>query len=217
VNELKIALISDECVVVDKPGGMLSVPGRDGRRETRPVVSFALEKQLNRQVFPVHRLDQEVSGALLFAFNANAHRELCQAFEARGVKKVYRALSEKLTELPEGECRWDGKILRGKKRAYDAPHGKDSLTIARCLGVDNKLGQPLSSWELYPHTGRGHQLRFHMARAGFPIVGDELYGSTIPFLTGAIALRSMSIIFPSQSRAAKILGNDGAVRVGDLW
>ncbi len=188
---------SDVFIAVDKPAGWLSVPSRWGERDARPCLGRRLEADLGSRLFPVHRLDEEVSGIILFARTAPAHAAASGWFEARQVGKHYEAW----TESPAGAvpapfaATWRARLLRGKKRAYESPHGKDSETVARMVGPARGLAPPALAWELDPVTGRSHQLRFDLARHGYPILGDALYGASRPFLPAAIALRCVRLRF----------------------
>ena len=173
--------------MVDKPAGWLVIPGRRAD-DPRPVLKRWLEEQHGR-VWTVHRLDEPVSGLLVFARDAATHKALNRLFEDRQVSKVYRATTSGRRE--PGELVWDAPLRRGKKRTYVADHGKPSRTRARCLGPSE---QGLE-WELHPQTGRTHQLRVHCAHAGFPIAGDALYGSEIVREDG-IALRAVRLTIP---------------------
>ncbi|MGZ3772581.1 MAG: RluA family pseudouridine synthase, partial [Bdellovibrio sp.] len=104
---------------------------------------------------------------------------------------------------------WKSCILRGKRRAYESPQGKPSLTLAKYLNVDENQ---YLMWDLQPVTGRSHQLRFDLSRHGFPIVGDKLYGSNIELKNDSIALRSYEIDFSKVSEA-KEFGLPAVIRV----
>lgn len=189
---MKILFQNQHFVILDKPANMLSVPGRFADDE-RPVVGSLLQQQLQTQVFPVHRLDFEVSGILLFALSAAAHSAANQWFEKKTVKKIYQALSAG-TEPSEKKMQWKSKLLRGKKRTFESPAGKSALTLAT---FQKKTSQGLF-WYLEPVTGRSHQLRYEMAKHLFPIHGDTLYGSQQTWPQG-IALRACQIEFPPEA------------------
>jgi tRNA pseudouridine32 synthase/23S rRNA pseudouridine746 synthase len=165
-------------VVIDKPAATLSVPSRMGRSDPRPVAGIILQEQLGCRIFPVHRLDEDTSGLIMFALNPEASRAANLWFENHEIIKTYEALSTPMAlhdfDRWAAEHTWENRILRGKKRAYESNHGKPSITKARCIvpSSENK-----SVWHLQPITGRSHQLRYEMARHGFPIAGDTLYGS----------------------------------------
>jgi tRNA pseudouridine32 synthase/23S rRNA pseudouridine746 synthase len=172
----------------------LTTPSRFSSDDQRPVLGRILEEVTSKRIWPVHRLDFEVSGLVLFATSEEAHRAANLAFEHRLVKKNYRALSskclsEELFEL-ERSYLWESVIAKGKKRAYEATFGKPSQTRAVLLAS----GQKHMLWSLSPLTGRSHQLRFELSKRKMPIVGDKLYGSIESFEKG-IALQSVSLEF----------------------
>ncbi len=179
---------NDSFVAVDKPAGVLTTPSRQGEADPRPCLGLELQAALGVRLWPVHRLDVEVSGLVVFALHAEAHRAASAWFEGRDVHKVYEALTERgRGEPPAAEVEWRSLLLRGKKRAYESPHGKEALTRARCVGPrDGWLG-----WRLEPLTGRPHQLRVHLAGHGFPIAGDVLYGATLAYPGPGIGLRAV--------------------------
>ena len=185
-------------LIIDKPAEVLSVPSRTGEKDPRPVAGIMMQELLGKKIYPVHRIDEDVSGLLMFALTADAHRTANQWFEKHEVVKTYEALSlpiesdrEKWTALQLWTC----KLMRGKKRAYEAEFGKDSSTRAQCVG-ENREGR--SVWHLQPLTGRSHQLRYEMTRHGFPIDGDSLYASQMPVRLGAgISLRAFRLDFSS--------------------
>jgi tRNA pseudouridine32 synthase / 23S rRNA pseudouridine746 synthase len=197
---------NSDFIVADKPAGWLSVPSRAGASDTRICLGIRIQEEKGR-VWPVHRLDLEVSGLILFARNEEAHRLASLAFEQRRVSKSYEALSalepvetyssahEELmpwTTFESGVI-WECKLTRGKKRAFQSPHGKESRTRAKCLGAISKEACLL--WNLEPLTGRSHQLRYEMSRHGFPILGDELYGAKTSWASEGIALRAVKLDF----------------------
>lgn len=195
---MKILFQNENFVALEKPAGWLTTPARTGAADPRPVLGLELQKFLGMQIFPVHRLDFEVSGLVLFALNAKAHSEANSLFEGKKVQKIYQALTEnKNPTVPKvGETfEWKSRILRGKKRAYESPHGKPSLTLAQFIGEsDGRL-----KWELKPVTGRSHQLRFDLSRHGYPIVGDVLYGAQKTANENKIELRSLSLEFKDEN------------------
>jgi tRNA pseudouridine32 synthase/23S rRNA pseudouridine746 synthase len=204
---------------------MLTVPGRFGDGDGGPSLGRALEQQLGQRLWPVHRLDREVSGLVLFARDAQAHRQASAAFEGRRVDKQYEALTEGAALIVScpAEFTWNSRLVRGKKRAFEAPHGKPALTRAEALarvaaGPWLAPASPVPSppqlvrWRLYPETGRAHQLRVHLARAGFPVAGDALYGAHTRLIQPeAIALRSVRLAFTEQDGQA--LGISAAIEL----
>jgi tRNA pseudouridine32 synthase/23S rRNA pseudouridine746 synthase len=128
----------------------------------------------------------------MFAKSPEAHRAGNRWFETKVIEKTYIALTPG-TLLPSEKMgvpfEWKCLMLRGKKRAYEAPHGKEALTRGVLLS-QNADGN--YRWHLNPVTGRSHQLRYELFRHGYPIIGDELYGSLEKFTAG-IALRAFEL------------------------
>lgn len=186
----KIVFENTHFVIVDKAALVLSVPSRLGETDPRPCLGHILEADLKCQIYPVHRLDFEVQGLIMYAKTTEAHRAGNKWFENKSISKTYVALTS--SEINPVEkvgvpFEWKCSLLRGKKRAYESPAGKKSITH----GVLVKKNY----WHLNPITGRSHQLRYELYRHGFPIIGDELYGSPMKFDRGGIALRAFEINF----------------------
>jgi tRNA pseudouridine32 synthase/23S rRNA pseudouridine746 synthase len=190
---MKIVFQNENFVIIDKPAEVLSVPGRF-KEDDRPVAGLLLQEQIGQRIFPVHRLDFEVSGILVFALNPQAHTNANKWFENKGVTKIYQAYTEGVP--PKDQIfEWKSILLRGKKRVFESPHGKSSLTHAEFVSSDD-IGL---AWILKPITGRSHQLRYECSKHGFPIVGDTLYGSQKSWRDKGIALRAQVIQFPLEA------------------
>jgi tRNA pseudouridine32 synthase / 23S rRNA pseudouridine746 synthase len=189
--DLTIVLQTPNAILIDKPAEWLSIPGRDPK-DTRPVLGRILEEQLQTKIFPIHRLDAEVSGLILYGLTPEFHKEANALFENKQIKKTYQAFTNDGPFEKNQKMTWRSKILRGKKRTYEAAYGKDSLTDAE---VFNKTSSVLE-WRLNPVTGRAHQLRFELAKRECPILGDVLYGSKDTWSEPGIALRAVRIDFP---------------------
>lgn len=187
---ITVVFENDHCIAVDKPAQWLSVPGRDPK-DTRPILGRELESQLQRQIFPIHRLDAEVTGLIVYGKTADFHREANKLFENKKIQKTYQAFTDPGAFQKGQSVRWHSKLLRGKKRAYEANYGKSSLTEGT---VFDQSPQHLE-WRLNPLTGRSHQLRFELYKHDCPIWGDELYGSRKPWPDG-IALRALALDWP---------------------
>jgi 23S rRNA pseudouridine1911/1915/1917 synthase len=140
-----------------------------------------------------HRLDRPVSGVVLFARNTKAARRLAEQFQQRQVTKVYRAAVEGRVEPAEGT--WEDWLLkhadeaRAEVVAPATPGGRHAVLHYRLLAV----GPQGSLLELRPETGRMHQIRVQAAARGWPILGDALYGSRLPFGPPAEAPRDRTI------------------------
>ena len=168
---LSLQLCDEHFLVIDKPAGLLSVPGKGQGALDNLSTLLQLRYPEARSV---HRLDMATSGLMVFARSVTAHRQLSMAFERRLVHKRYLALVDGEPSQNEGEI--------------DVPLGADWPQRPR-QKVDREQGRPsLTRWrvlqrlpgstrlELEPVTGRSHQLRVHLQHIGHPIIGDTLYG-----------------------------------------
>lgn len=169
-EELRLIYEDEHLLAVDKPAGLLSVPGR------HPANRDCLITRL-QQDFPsariVHRLDMATSGLMLIALNPDSHRALGRLFEQRRVSKQYHAVvagrvaaHQGIIDLPLA-CDWP----RRPRQHIHFGHGKAAQTHYRRLEADAQQSRLLLS----PHTGRSHQLRVHCASLGHPILGCEFY------------------------------------------
>jgi tRNA pseudouridine32 synthase/23S rRNA pseudouridine746 synthase len=184
---------NDHFIIVDKRANILSVPSRMGEADPRICLGRLLEEDLVCRIYPVHRLDFEVQGLIMYALTPEAQRAANGWFENKHIQKIYSAITKSSGQFKAGETfEWTCKLLRGKKRAYESPAGKDSLTRARLISIDESGN---SHWELEPVTGRSHQLRYELFRHDETIIGDQLYGSTEIFKPAGIALRAFKIDF----------------------
>lgn len=187
---LAIVHADDALVVVDKPAGLLSVPGR-GADKADCAATRVQMRYTDARV--VHRLDMATSGLLLLARGTEMQRALSRAFEAREVVKRYAAVVTGIVESDDGEI--DLPLLadwpQRPRQKVDRRQGKPSLTRYRVLQRDPVSGT--TRLELQPITGRTHQLRVHLQAIGHPIVGDALYGrqDELGRLTPAPATRLM--------------------------
>lgn len=170
---LDVVFLDDTMVVVNKPSGLLAVPGRGEGRADCMVSRVCLRFE---DAMIVHRLDMATSGLLVLARGEAMQRALSMAFQDRRVSKRYVALVHGLLKEDAGVV--DLPLItdwpRRPMQMVCHERGKPSLTRYRVLGRDADRG--LSRVELEPVTGRSHQLRVHMLAVGHPIAGDPLYG-----------------------------------------
>ena len=173
---LEIVYQDDDLLVLNKPSGLLTVPGK------APEHQDCLERRVQR-VFPtariVHRLDMATSGLVVMALSADSQRHLNRQFELRQTKKHYIARLEGLLAVSHGSvqlpliCDWPNRPKQ--KVCYE--YGKPSLTHYQVLSRD----QHSSRLKLIPVTGRSHQLRVHLQWLGHPILGDKFYATAAAF------------------------------------
>jgi tRNA pseudouridine32 synthase/23S rRNA pseudouridine746 synthase len=171
--------VDDTLLVVDKPAGMLSVPGRgEGVTDnlvTRVTAVFA-------DALVVHRLDQATSGLMLFARGSAMQRALSLLFERRHVHKRYEAIVAGTPDAAEGEVDMPMRLdwPHRPRQVTDVFAGRPALTRWRALGPVARDDGAATRMALFPLTGRSHQLRVHMAFIGHPILGDDLYAPLPP-------------------------------------
>jgi tRNA pseudouridine32 synthase / 23S rRNA pseudouridine746 synthase len=174
-SDIDLLHVDEALVVVRKPAGLLSVPGRGPERAD--CVSARVQQHLP-DALVVHRLDMATSGLLLMARGAAAQRMLSAAFAERQVAKRYTAVVAGQIDADHGEvslpliCDWPNR----PRQMVDHARGKPALTRWRVLS--RQLAAGTTRIELEPVTGRSHQLRVHLQSIGHPIVGDELYAPT---------------------------------------
>jgi len=184
VTRLRVLFRSEGLVAVDKPPGMLVVPGRS--RDGAPTVRQRLEAELGQKLWVVHRLDRETSGVLLLALDAASHRAGSLAFERGQVRKTYLALVAPPLEAPRLVARALLPARRGRMRlAGPGEPGKPARTRLRPLEV-HRLGGLV---EAEPLTGRTHQIRLHLQAAGAPLLVDAQYGRPGPVTASALGGR----------------------------
>lgn len=202
IDEESIIYEDGSIIVADKPAGMLSVPGNTGQPSLMELLeeSSAEGKRLGRsRILPVHRLDMDTSGIIIYAKTEEAQRNLRQQFEARKIQKTYLAD----LDIPEKWPHREGEtgtislplapdILDRPRQKADTEKGKRAISEYRILSIRGKR----ASAELHPLTGRTHQLRVHAAHKhglGAPVIGDRLYGSAAS--SGRLHLHAASISF----------------------
>ncbi len=171
--DLPILYEDEAMIAIDKPSGLLSVPGRGSDRGDSALMRL---RAVYRDIQSVHRLDQDTSGILLFAKNAAVARVLQRCFESREVRKIYEAVVWGLVTADRGTIDlplW-GDPDRRPRQFVDWERGKAAVTEFEVL----ERGEEQTRVEFYPLTGRTHQLRLHaVAGLGGAIVGDRLYGA----------------------------------------
>jgi tRNA pseudouridine32 synthase / 23S rRNA pseudouridine746 synthase len=191
-------------LVVCKPAGLLSVPGRGADKQD---CAASRVQAAYSDALVVHRLDMATSGLMLFARGAEVQRLLSMAFERRAISKRYLAVVNGNVANDEGEINlplltdWPNRPLQ----KVDAENGKPSLTRYTVLSRDE--AQNSSRLLLEPVTGRSHQLRIHLRELGHPIWGDALYApASVLALSSRLLLHATFLSFshPATGEALQI-------------
>lgn len=195
-DAIDLLYADDALLVLDKPSGLLAVPGRGADKQD----CLAARVQARYpDALTVHRLDMATSGLVVMARGPAAQRALSKAFAAREVNKRYIAVvAGRLEAPPEDWGTIDLPIIvdwpNRPRRMIDRQLGKPSLTRWRVLAHDDATRT--TRVELEPVTGRSHQLRVHLRELGHPILGDALYAPPhIHAQAGRLLLHACSLCF----------------------
>lgn len=165
--------------IVNKPAGMLSVPGKGGAESVEAWLDHKYGAE--RCAKPAHRLDQDTSGLLVVTFGQESYKTMQRLFATREVKKTYAAeldgdyKARGLNKRGRIELPLSADILDRPRQRVDSVGGKEATTEYEFIGSSDSRSRIL----FYPLTGRTHQLRVHAASSeglGMPIIGDRLYG-----------------------------------------
>lgn len=217
--DLRCLHVDEDLLVLDKPAGLLCVPGRG---EDKQDCLSARAQRAWPDALVVHRLDQATSGIVLMARSAAVQRSLSHAFAQRQVHKRYQAVVHGRMAAPAGggweqidlpiAADWERRPLR----VVDAEHGKPSLTEWRVLAVESAFmpqtdaaeiqntevpedpedSTVVTRLELQPVTGRTHQLRVHLSAVGHAILGDMLYAdAAVQALSPRLLLHATRLAF----------------------
>jgi tRNA pseudouridine32 synthase/23S rRNA pseudouridine746 synthase len=176
-ENLPIIYEDEWLIAVNKPSGLLSVPGRYHDRQDSVLNRLRLLLPDGINIIPVHRLDMETSGIILLARSLPIYRELSRQFQHKSVKKVYEAVvvGNVINDCGEINLPLWGDPENRPYQQVNVEYGKPSLTRFQVIKREGNL----TRIELMPLTGRTHQIRVHAADQkglGIPILGDRLYG-----------------------------------------
>ena len=186
----------DWLVVVTKPSGLLSQPGRGAHLQDSLITRL---QRVESDLHLVHRLDRDTSGLVLLARGLESLRRCSALFAARKVSKLYEA---EVSGALQGSGRIDSRLARLERdppRYGVHPDGRSSLTLWRV----RRRGTNATRLWIRPLTGRSHQLRAHLAGIGHPILGDPIYGEQIE---GPMRLhaRALGFVHPFTGRRIRV-------------
>ena len=205
VKALEVVYEDEWLVAVNKPGGVLSVPGIVGGTS---VQQWLREEYLHcNELFVVHRLDMATSGVLLAAKSMEVYKEMQRQFASREVRKEYVALLDGVPSADEGiiELPLSADYENRPRQKVDHDGGKEAVTRYRVLDTLERDGRQCALVRFEPLTGRTHQLRVHAAhKCGLdtPIVGDGLYGNVATRLM--LHAASLEFVHPLSGVRTKI-------------
>ena len=168
----------DELLVIDKPSGIVVNRANTVLEKTiEDWVKETYHTTMDRAGI-VHRIDKETSGILLIAKTPEAFQELQRQFKERGVKKTYLALVHGKLVPEEGEINAPvGRLPWNPERFGIVPGGKEAITKYKAVSCQLSAvsNEQITLVELYPESGRTHQIRVHLKYINHPIIGDYLY------------------------------------------
>ncbi len=190
---LDILFQDKSLLVLSKPSGLLSVPGRGPDKQDS--LAWRVQQEYP-EALTIHRLDMETSGLVVMAKNTQIHRHMSLLFQERHVQKLYIAVVDGLIAQHDGNIDlplitdWPNR----PKQKIDHDSGKASVTHYKVIEQDSQLST--SRVELRPVTGRSHQLRVHMQSLGHAILGDRLYGcDRVQGMAGRLQLHACRLAF----------------------
>ncbi|MFM8886381.1 MAG: RluA family pseudouridine synthase [Chthoniobacterales bacterium] len=226
-DKFRVVAEGADWIAVDKPAGLLTHPTRPDGAPTlwdglRALLAYELANR--GQLSIITRLDRETSGLVLLALTPSRARALSIEMQRGGIEKEYAAIvqghpewEEKVVDAPiirQGEAR-DSKIWL--KRCVDQ-RGAEARTELHVQKRFVSGGRPMALVRAVPLTGRTHQIRVHLAHAGFPVVGDKIYGAReeayLEFIeTGWTPKLAAELVLPRHAlHACALVFRDGAER-----
>lgn len=158
----------DDIIVLNKPGGLLSVPGVRNKDSAYGRLTSEVG-----ELHIVHRLDQDTSGVIVYARHKDALRYLQQQFEHRKTTKTYEALVDGHVQASSGCINLPIKVDWPNRPLQMISHSEGRYALTRWKRMSSE--QNRTRMALFPNTGRSHQLRIHMQQIGHPIIGDPFY------------------------------------------
>ena len=169
---IEVIAQDDELIIINKPSGLLSVPGRQ-------IHESAVSQLVSQfgEIHVIHRLDRDTSGLLVFARNKTALTYLQQQFEKQRTHKIYEAVIEGHLKQSNGIINmpllvdWPNR----PKQQVNNSEGRYALTRWQVRCHEYRNHRAVTRIDLLPKTGRSHQLRVHCQQLGHPIIGDSLY------------------------------------------
>lgn len=167
-GQINILYEDDDILAVEKPVGISTA-----HQKNATTLHSILEEKYNSKIYIVHRLDKDVSGAVLFAKNKSAHKYMNGQFQNNKVNKIYSAVVHGIVNEDEGIINSPVREFGSGRMGIDIEKGKESKTGYKIVKRYNEY----THVEVKLYTGRRHQIRVHLFSIGHPVIGDPLYGN----------------------------------------
>jgi 23S rRNA pseudouridine955/2504/2580 synthase/23S rRNA pseudouridine1911/1915/1917 synthase len=178
IQDIETIYQDDDIIVVNKSSRIIVIPDQH-TNESKTLVGI-LKKRLNQKIWVVHRIDKDTTGVLVFAKNAESHRNISMQFENSQVYKKYIALLSGVLEENEGTIN-NPILISGRDVSIDIT-GKESITKFKVL----ERFKSYTLVEAMPLTGRRHQIRIHFWSLGHPLAIDDEYGVSDPIMLSGL-------------------------------
>ena len=207
-GEVEILYEDDYVIALNKPAGILVHPAGQTTRGTLAnyLAGYFQEKKQIITIRPLHRLDRDTSGIVLFAKSAEMQKKLTEAFAENKIHRQYIALVAGELKEKEGKIEAPiGKDKRNPNRRKISVDGQKAITNYKLLKTVEVNGEKISLVELKLETGRTHQIRVHMAHLGNPVLGDRMYGRMSRLIKRqALHALEMEFVNPITDKIVKI-------------
>lgn len=188
-DEVIVEYEDQDLIVINKPSGLLSVATDDDKKPN--LHSLLKIKYPTKRVYPVHRLDRDTSGIIVYAFSEIARNSLKEQFKDHSIERIYFAILSGRLEKQKGM--WESNLVDTKSyhvKSSTRPEAKKAITHFEV--VKTTRHQTFVTFRL--ETGKKNQIRVHASEAGHPIVGDKKYGSLVnPY--HRLALHAYKLVF----------------------
>jgi 23S rRNA pseudouridine1911/1915/1917 synthase len=197
--DLQVLYEDQDLVVIYKPNGLLSVA--TDNEAFRTAHDYLKRRSPNKRVFPVHRLDKDTSGVMVFAYTQDAKAHLKDQFEAHTIHREYRAILA--GHLEEKQGKWEGFLIEDANYKMHECHEKEGAQLAITFYEVLQETRRLSLVKFVLKTGKKNQIRVQAAQRGHPVLGDCKYGNeddTFPRL----ALHAMVLEFVHPKKDKKL-------------